>query len=94
LAEWTFVALDLKERLCRMEQFGFEKEQGSEKIEFVITVREYLSPPDPAMTFLAQADKQTNQRTAPFTPVGWGPNLSTALAECVKAIRRFPYEPA
>ena len=45
------------------------------------------------MRFLAQADKQTNQKTAPYTPTGWGPSLLQALAECVQGIRRFPYEP-
>jgi hypothetical protein len=35
------------------------------------------------MRFFAQADKQTNQRTAPFTPVGWGSTLLKALTECV-----------
>jgi hypothetical protein len=44
------------------------------------------------MEFLAQADKQTNQKTAPFTACGWGPTLTDALAECVKAVHRFPYE--
>jgi hypothetical protein len=41
----------------------------------------------------AQSDKQTNQQTTPFTPSGWGPTLLTALAECIRAIHRFPYEP-
>jgi len=52
-----------------------------------------VSPPDPAMRFLAQADKQTNQKTAPYTPMGWGSSLLQALAECMKGIRKFPYEP-
>ena len=93
MTEWTYVYTEERERFCRIEQFGLSKRQGEEDIEFVITVREYIDPPDPAMRFLAQTDKQTNQKTAPFTPVGWGPILSTALSECVKAIRRFPYEP-
>ena len=61
-------------------------------LEFVITVREYISPPDPGMKFFAQADKQTNQKTAAFTPVGWGPTLLFALSECMRAVKRFPYE--
>lgn len=61
-------------------------------VEFVITVREYISPPDPGMKFFAQADKQTNQKTAAFTPVGWGPTLLFALSECMRAAKRFPFE--
>jgi len=76
-----------------MQTFGLTKRQGGADIEFVITVKEYVNPPDPAMKFLAQADKQTNQRTAPYTPIGWGSTLAMALYECIKAIRRFPYEP-
>jgi hypothetical protein len=44
------------------------------------------------MRFLAQADKQTNQNTAPYTPAGWGPGLLKALSECIRSIPRFPYE--
>jgi hypothetical protein len=44
------------------------------------------------MTFFAQADKQTNQRTAPYTPSGWGNNLMAAPATCIQEIHRFPYE--
>ena len=62
-------------------------------VEFLITVREYITPPDPTMRFYASADKQTNQKSAPFTPVGWGNTLLVALSECMKGIRLFPYEP-
>ena len=37
-------------------------------------------------------DKQTNQKTLPYTPNGWGLTLLQALSECVKAMQRFPYE--
>ena len=93
MAEWTYVDTDATESFCQLQYFGFTKHQGDQKIDFVITLREYINPPDPAMKFFAQADKQTNQKTAPFTPVGWGSSVSSALHECVKAIRRFPYEP-
>ena len=62
------------------------------EVEFVITIREYANPPDPAMQFLAQTDKQTNQKVAPFTPNGWGASLFEALAGCIREIHRFPYE--
>jgi hypothetical protein len=44
------------------------------------------------MQFLAQADKQTNQKSAPFTPTGWGSTLLEALSQCVREVHRFPYE--
>jgi hypothetical protein len=28
----------------------------------------------------------------PFTPVGWGGTLLQALSDCMRAVRRFPYE--
>ena len=93
MAEWTYIETDSSERLCQIQHFGFTKKEAATEVEFVITVREYINPPDPAMKFLAEADKQTNQKIAPYTPIGWGPSLSAALYECVKAIRRFPYEP-
>ena len=93
LAEWTYVDSDPAEGYCHLQYFGIKKPHADGEVEFVITLREYINPPDPALKFFAQADKQTNQKTAPFTPVGWGPSVSAALHECVKAIRRFPYEP-
>ena len=57
-----------------------------------LNVHEYAKPNAMNMLFYAEADKQTNQKTAPFSPCGWGPTLLVALSECVKNIRRFPYE--
>ncbi|MGA2213861.1 MAG: hypothetical protein ABSH31_11350 [Bryobacteraceae bacterium] len=93
MSEWKYAQEKPTERLCRIEYYGVMKQQASGDVEFMITVREYVNPPDPAMRFLAQADKQTNQKTAPYTPTGWGASLLEALAECAKGIRKFPYEP-
>ena len=93
MAEWTYIETEPSERLCHIDHFGYTKRQGAVDIDFLITVKEYSNPAEQGMKFLAEADKQTNQKIAPYTPIGWGPNLSTALYECVKAIRRFEYEP-
>jgi hypothetical protein len=92
MTDWKYVEADAAEQLCRLEYFGFKKQQAGCEVEFTITIHEYLTPPDPAMRFYARTDKQTNQKTAAYTPAGWGPNLGTALWECVQNIRRFPYE--
>ena len=65
MSEWTFAQHDDKERLCKIEHFGMIYDG----VEFLITVREYLTPPDPMLRFYATADKETNQESAPFTPV-------------------------
>jgi hypothetical protein len=57
-----------------------------------ITVKEFVTPADPALQFFAQADKQTNQKVAPYTPSGWGKTLLEALLECNKEVNRFPYQ--
>jgi hypothetical protein len=93
LEDWKYVDSEAEERLCHVEQYGIRKTYSGGEIEFIVSVREYREPPDPAMRFFAQADKHTNQKSAPYIPCGWGPNLSTALWECIKAIRKFPYEP-
>jgi len=59
----------------QLHHFAVQKHQPEGDIEFVITVKEYVNPPYPTMRFLAQADKQTNQKIAPFTPNGWGSSL-------------------
>lgn len=92
MAEWHHAQQDPSEQLCQLHHFSLKKRQGEDEVEFVITVREYVSPPYPTMRFLAQADKQTNQKTTPFTPNGWGSSLFEALSECIREIHRFPYE--
>lgn len=93
MAEWTYAQEKAAERLCRIEHYSMVKQQPEGEVEFQITVREYVDPPDPAMRFLAQSDKPLNQKTAAYVPIGWGPTLLQALAECMKGIRKFPYEP-
>lgn len=90
--EWQFVDALAEERLARVEHYSIVKHQDGREIEFFITVREYLHPRDPSVKFLATADKQTNQKTLAYTPTGWGNTVIRALAECVQAVRRFPYE--
>ena len=91
--DWQYIDVEAEEQFCRVEYFGLKKVQDGQEIEFLVSMREFLHPPDPTMRFFAQADKQTNQRHAPYTPCGWGPTLHTALWECVQSIRKFPYEP-
>ncbi len=43
------------------------------------------------MGYFAEADKQTNQGVAPYTPIGWGKTLLAALAQCMREVERFPY---
>jgi len=90
--EWIFAQSQPSDELAQIHFFSMKKRQPSGDVEFLITVREYATPSDESMRFFAQADKQTNQKTAPFTPSGWGNTLLKALAECVQAVRRFPYE--
>jgi hypothetical protein len=90
--EWTFAQRDPSEELARLHFFSVKKSQPDGDIEFRITVKEFVPSSDKSMKFLAEADKQTNQKTAPYTPMGWGDTLLKALSECVQAIHRFPYE--
>ncbi len=92
MSDWTFAQSDPKQQLARLHHFSTKKQQDGREVEFVITVSEYLTPPDPSMKFLAMADKETNQKVSAYTPSGWGDTLLTALAECLRAIERFPYQ--
>jgi hypothetical protein len=93
MAEWELAQTDPSEQLAQLHFFSIRKQQDGREIEFRIVVRESVSSkPDQSMRFFAQADRQTNQNTAPFTPVGWGSTLLKALSECIRAIHRFPYE--
>ena len=66
---------------------------SGDEVEFTITIREYVTPPDPTMRFLATTDKSTYQHGIPHKPTGWGTTLLEALARCRDEIDRFPYEP-
>jgi hypothetical protein len=92
LTEWQFAHQDKTEQFAQLHHFSMVKVQGGREIEFVITVKEFVAPTEPTMKFFAIADKQTNQKTLPFTPCGWGGSLLIALGECMQAVRRFPYE--
>ena len=93
MEEWTYAQTDAGEELARLQHFSVKKRQDTREIEFVITVKEFATPPGgESMRFFAQADRQTNQKTAPFTPSGWGNSMLKALADCIRAIHQFPYE--
>jgi hypothetical protein len=92
MKEWGFAQSQPSDQLAQMHFFSMKKPCAGGEIEFIITVREYVKPRDPEMPFFAQADKQTNQKTAPFTPSGWGRTLLDALSECIHEVHRFPYE--
>jgi hypothetical protein len=92
MAEWTFAQGDPAEELAQLHFFSMNKRQDGKVIQFRITVHEYAQPNSLHMRFFAEADKQTNQKTAAYTPSGWGSTLLQALADCVKAVHRFPYE--
>jgi len=92
MKEWGFAQTDPSQQLAQVHYFSILKPHAGGEVEFLITVKEYLTPKEPTMTFFAQTDKQTNQKTAAYSPSGWGKNLLEALSECVRAIERFPYE--
>ena len=91
MQEWGFAQADPSDELAQLQYFSVKNRNGR-RVEFVITVREFITPPEPTMRFFATADNQTNQKTAAYRPSGWGKTLLEALAECVRAINRFPYE--
>ncbi|MBI3210634.1 MAG: hypothetical protein HYZ37_17245 [Candidatus Solibacter usitatus] len=92
MSDWTFAQRDASEQLARMHYFSMKHNAGDRDVEFTIKVYEYVTPPDPAMPFFAEADKQTNQKTMPYTPTGWGRTLLEALSRCRDAVVRFPYQ--
>lgn len=92
MAEWQFAHAEPEEQFAQLHHFSMVQKRDGREVEFVITVKEFVKATDPAMKFFAQADKQTNQKTMAFTPVGWGGTLLQALSDCMRAVRRFPYE--
>lgn len=94
MSDWTFAQTQASDELAQLHYFSIKKCQPDGDVEFIITVKEYVDRNQYHMRFFAEADKQTNQKSAPFTPCGWGESLLEALSECVRAVHRFPYEGA
>ena len=92
MSEWKFAQSKPEQQLCLITYFGYTRQQTDGDVDFVIAVREYVTPRDPAMKYYATADKFTNQKTMEFQPCGWGNTLLAALGECLRSIERFPYE--
>jgi len=86
MSEWQFIDSDQAEELAQLHFFSVKKGD----VEFVVTVKEYAQRNPQHMRFFAQADKQVNQKTAPFYPFGWGETLIQSLTECIKSIRKYP----
>src|SRR5262245_58225887 len=92
MAEWELAQTDPSEELAQLHFFSIKKKQSEGEIEFRITIRQFVARENRSMQYFAEADKQTNQSDAAYTPTGWGSTLGQALSEGVRAINRFPYE--
>jgi hypothetical protein len=93
MSDWEFAQANPEQQLAKLHHFSMCTKQESGEVEFTITVKEFLTPKDPAMGYFAHADKQTNQGVAPYTPIGWGKTMLAALAQCMREVERFPYRP-
>ena len=49
MSDWPYAQEKPTERLCKIEHFSMLKPHAGGDVEFLITVREYVNPPDPAM---------------------------------------------
>jgi hypothetical protein len=92
LHELAYVQHHAREQVARLHYFSINKLQDGAEIEMKITVSEFFQPPIGALQFFAQADKQTNQKVAPYSPSGWGSMLRDALVACIHEINGFPYQ--
>jgi hypothetical protein len=93
MSDWKFAQEeDRSIELAMVHRFSMMKKEKEGEVEFTITIKEFAKPASRTMSFFAQADKQTNQKTMPVTPAGWGESLLAALSECIAEINRFPYQ--
>jgi hypothetical protein len=93
MSEWVYIQADAAEQLMQLHSFSIVKKQPTRDVLFSITVKEFaVPPPGQRVRFYAEADKQVNQKSGPFVPCGWGTTLFSALGDCVRLIRQFPYD--
>ncbi len=93
MSDWIHIQAKSGELLMQLHHFSIVRQQPGGDVTFAITVKEYaVAPPGQRVRFYAEADKHVNQATAPFLPCGWGQFHISALGDCVRMIREFPYE--
>lgn len=93
MGDWVHIQARAGEQLMQLHHFVIIRQQAGGDVTFAITVKEYaVPPPGQRVRFYAEADKYVNQSTAAFLPCGWGNSLFSALGDCVRMIREFPYE--
>jgi hypothetical protein len=91
--DWQYAQANPLEELAQLHHFTMTKQEDGRDIPFIIIVKEFAVPPrGQHLRFFAEADKQVNQKTAPFVPSGWGDSTLKALADCMRLIRQFPFE--
>jgi hypothetical protein len=91
--DWQYAQANPVEELAQLHHFTMTKQEDGRDIPFIITVKEFAVPPKGQhLRFFAEADKQVNQKSAPFVPSGWGDSTLKALADCMRLIRQFPFE--
>jgi hypothetical protein len=93
MSDWVHLQAHPGEQLMQLHHFSIVKQQAGGNVTFAITVKEFaVPPPGQRMRFYAEADRPVNQSTASFVPCGWGASVFSALGDCVRLIREFPYE--
>jgi hypothetical protein len=93
MSDWVHLQAHSGEQLMQLHHFSIVKQQAGGNVTFSITVKEFaVPPPGQRVRFYAEADKSVNQSAAPFVPCGWGSSIFSALGDCVRLIREFPYE--
>jgi len=92
MAEWRFAQTDPADELAILHHFSMKRHCSTGAKEIRITVKEFSTPKEETMRFLATADTQVFQKGVPFHPAGWGNTLLKALGDCMVQIKQFPYE--
>jgi hypothetical protein len=93
MSDWVHIQANSAEQLTQLHHFSIVKQTSGGSVTFAITVKEFATPPPgQRLRFYAEADKAVNQKTASFVPCGWGTSIFSALGDCVRLIRQFPYD--
>jgi hypothetical protein len=93
MSDWVHLQATSAEQLMQLHYFSIVKQQPGGNVTFAILVKEFAAPPPgQRLRFYAEADRPVNQKTASFVPCGWGSSMFSALGDCVRMIREFPYE--
>jgi len=93
MSDWVHIQADSAEQLMQLHHFSIVKQMAGGNVTFAITVKEFaVPPPGQRVRFYAEGGQGSEPKDRFVCAVRVGTSIFSALGDCVRLIRQFPYE--